>query len=751
MRGSRSSSVAFGVALLSSGGALAQSAVTLPTVVVQSPQKSAPAKPKAAAVVAPGTAANPASASAATTAEAPTAAPIDQAVSAPSSWPPSSDALRGDIPLVGIADTASSGIVGQDRLEARSPYRPAEILEAVPGLIVSQHSGEGKANQYYLRGFNLDHGTDLALFVDGMPINMPTHGHGQGYADMNFIIPELVRGLSYHKGPYFADEGNFASAGAIHMDYVDKLDKNIGQVEVGSFGYRRALGAMSTPTGSGTSLVALAMQTYDGPWARPDDLRKVTGIMRYSEGTRDNGWALSGMGYSAKWFSTDQIAQRAVDQGLIGRYGNLDDTDGGETKRFSLSARWARRDGDQATRVSAYAIRSQLDLFNNFTYFLDDPVNGDQFHQMDRRTVVGGRIAQIYYGTIFDGVKTETEVGLQARYDDIRVGLFKTRARDFLSTVREDGVQEFTAGTYGQSTIRWTPWFRSIAGLRGDWHQGQVQSNLAANSGDASDFIASPKLGVVFGPWAKTELYLSGGYGHHSNDLRGATSTIDPADGVTPVSKSPLLVRSKGAEVGVRSETFPGLQMTGSVFVLDYDSEIVFVGDAGTTEASRPSRRVGWEVTALWKVLPWLGLDMEYASTEARFTIDDPTTPGRRIPGAVEGVAKVGLKFENLGGELQGWFGSVNWRYFGPRPLIEDNSVRSKATAPLSAQLGYKFSDTFIAKLDGFNLLNQKASQIDYYYASRLRGEIGVVDSVDDVHFHPLEPTSVRLTVTKLF
>jgi len=738
---------------LACSGALAQSAVTLPTVVVQSPPKAQPAAPKSRPAAKSAGTSRPAPAPAASSDPAPETG-TGVASSAPagavsSAWPPSPDALRGDIPLVGLANSASSGIIGQDRLEARSPYRPAEILEAVPGLVITQHSGEGKANQYYLRGFNLDHGTDIAIFFDGMPVNMPSHGHGQGYADANFMIPELARGLSFHKGPYFADEGNFASAGAIHTDYVDKLSKNIGQIEVGSFGHRRALGAMSAPNGSGNTLVALALQTYDGPWARPDDLRKATGVVRYSDGTRDNGWAITGMGYSATWYATDQIPQRAVDQGLIGRFGNLDDTAGGETGRYSLSARWAKRDGDQATRISAYAIRSNLNLFSNFTYFLDDDVNGDQFQQMDRRTVLGGRAARIFHGTL-GSVKTETEVGVQVRHDDIHNGLFKTQARDRLSTVREDKISETTAGVYGQNTLRWTPWLRTIAGLRGDWHRGEVSSNLGENSGSASDFIASPKAGIVFGPWARTELYLSGGFGHHSNDLRGATSVVDPTDGATAISKSPLLVRSKGAEIGVRSEALPGLQVTGSTFLLDYDSEIVFVGDAGTTEASRPSRRVGWEVTALWKILPWLALDAEYASTQARFTADDLDAAGRRIPGAVEGVAKVGIKFDNLPGGFAGWFGRVNLRYFGPRPLIEDNSVRSKPTAPLSAQLGYKFSDTFIARLDGFNLLNQKASQIDYFYQSRLRSEIGEA-GVGDIHFHPLEPTSVRLTVTKLF
>jgi hypothetical protein len=314
MRGAAMGAVLVG----GSAGAMAQSATTLPTIVIQSlpAVKAQPAVPQPRPAPKSAGASQPAPAPAPVADPAPVVAAEAAATAAPSSaWPPSPDALRGDIPLVGLANSASSGIIGQDRLEARSPFRPAEILEAVPGLVITQHSGEGKANQCYLRGFNLDHGTDLAIFFDGMPVNMPTHGHGQGYADMNFMIPELARGLSFHKGPYFADEGNFASAGAIRIDYVDKLARNIGQIEVGSFGYRRALGAMSAPTGSGNTLVAAALQSYDRPRARPDDLRKATGVVRFSNGTRDNGWALTGMGYSAKWYATDQIPQRAVDQG----------------------------------------------------------------------------------------------------------------------------------------------------------------------------------------------------------------------------------------------------------------------------------------------------------------------------------------------------------------------------------------------------------------------------------------------------
>lgn len=712
------------------------SATTLPAIVVQSEPKSAKRPPATKQTPA----ASSATAPSATETPEPTVVPLDPTQA---NWPPSQDALRGPIPLVGVTSTASSGIVGQDTLERRSPYRPAEIFEAVPGLILSQHSGEGKANQYYLRGFNLDHGTDLAIFFDGMPVNMPSHGHGQGYADVGFMIPELVRGLSFHKGPYFADEGNFASAGAIHTDYVDRLERNFGQIEFGSFGHRRAVAAASAPIGAGANvLTAAEIVTNDGPWQTPDDLKKVNGVLRFSQGTRDNGAALTFMGYSGKWNATDQIPKRAVDQGAIDRFGSIDDTDGGEASRFSLSARWGTKNADQATRISAYVMRHSLDLYHNFTYFLDDPVNGDQFHQRDHRTIAGARAARVYYGTIFGGLKSETEIGVQSRYDDIENGLFKTRARERLSTTRDDKIEEFTIGGYAQNTVHWTPWFRSVTGLRTDYHQGNVSSNLPVNTGDVSDVITSPKLNLIFGPWSNTEFYLSGGYGHHSNDLRGATSRIDPITGF-PLDRSPLLVRSEGAEVGVRTQMLPGFSAAAAVFILDYDSEIVFVGDAGTTEASRPSRRIGFETSVHYKIMPWLTLDAEYAFTHARFREDDPAAPGRHIPGAPEGVAKLGLSFD-----YDRWFGGVNVRYFGTRPLIEDNSVRSAASYPVSARLGYKFSDSLVARLDGYNLFNQKASQIDYYYESQLLGE---ATSFNDIHFHPLEPTSVRLSVTKLF
>ena len=709
--------------------AVAQQPQQIPGLVVTAPAAKTKAKSKPAAKAAPKAA----------TASAP------QAPSQPDLEPTFGPVLaidpRGND--IGIAQTASQGVVPRDALLAQPTYRTGEILESVPGLIVTQHSGEGKANQYFLRGFNLDHGTDIAISIDGMPVNMRTHGHGQGYADTNFMIPEIMRGLAYRKGPYFAAEGDFASAGAIHLDIVDRLALNFAQVEIGSFGHRRAVTGMSAPVGAdGTFLVAGEIVYFDGPWEHPDDLRKLNGVARFARGSYDNGFALTAMAYSGKWNATSQIPQRAVDAGLIDRFGTLDPTDYGEAQRFSLSGRWHETTKDTATRVSAYAIRSNLSLFHNFTYFLNDPVNGDQFRQKDDRVIVGASASRTFLSTAFAGIKSETTVGLQTRYDDIAVGLFNTRERVALSTVRDDRVKEGSVGVFGENTLRWTDWLRTTAGLRGDLFWTDVASNLAANSGKDGDAIFSPKFGLVLGPWARTELYLSAGTGFHSNDARGTVTTVDPVSG-DPAARTPFLVRSEGAEIGLRSQPWSGLSSTLALFVLDFDSEIVFIGDAGNTEASRPSRRLGGEFTMDARLTSWLKLDLSAAYARARFREDDPGAPGRRIPGAVEGVVSTGLTFHDVYG---GWFGGVKVRYFGPRPLIEDNSVRSNSTTTVSARLGYRFTNGMIVRLDAFNLLNADASQIDYYYTSRLPGEPAA--GVDDVHFHPLEPRSFRVSAT---
>ena len=644
--------------------------------------------------------------------------------------------------LVGVADSANVGTVTQKQLEARTVYRPGELLESAPGLVVSQHSGEGKANQFYLRGFNLDHGTDLRTTVDGMIVNQRSHSHGQGWTDLNFIIPELATGLQYKKGPYYASEGDFSSAGAVSLSYANALPKGIASVGAGEEGYRRALIANSNVVGSGTVLYALEAMHNDGPFVHPDDYGKVNGVLRYSQGDIANGFNVSGMYYRAKWNATDQIAQRAIDSSLISnRFDAIDPSDGGSSHRYSLSGEWHRATETSSTKVNAYIIGWQLKLFSNFTYFLDDPVNGDQFHQPDKRTtsaVNASHTWQMPWG----GHDSETTVGIQMQNDNIFNGLYRTKARQILSTTRADHFVEASVGVYAENATRWTDWFRTVLGARADSYRFDVKSDNPANSGKAHDSIANPKLNLIFGPWAKTEYYVNLGGGFHSNDARGSTITVDPKSG-DPADKVAPLVRSKGYEVGARTSLVPGLQTSLSIYRLDFDSELIFAGDAGTTQAGRPSTRTGFEFANYYKLQNWLTVDADIAFARARFRDADPV--GQRIPGSVEGVASFALAVDNVGP----YFGALQFRYFGPRPLIEDNSVRSKSTATFNGRIGYKFNKDVRVELEGFNLTNRQASAIDYYYTSRLPGEPAA--GVNDTHFHPIESRSFRVSLSANF
>ena len=651
--------------------------------------------------------------------------------------------------LVGEADSANVGTVTQKQLEARTAYRPGELLEATPGLVVSQHSGEGKANQFYLRGFNLDHGTDLRTTVDGMLVNQRSHGHGQGWTDVNFLIPELAASLQYKKGPYYASEGDFSSAGAVEIRYADALPAGIANVSFGENGYRRLLLANSladSPTaGAGKLLYALEAMHNDGPFTHPDDYRKVNGVLRYSQGDRVNGWDVTGMAYEATWNSTDQIPLRAVQAGQLGRFDAIDPTDGGESHRYSLSGAWRHSTATSTTEVNAYVAHWKLALFSNFTYFLDNPVDGDQFAQPDRRTVTGVNVRHGWSADMF-GQAVENQVGVQLQNDNIFNALRSTKARQTISTTREDHIVERSVGVWFDNTVRWTPSFRTVAGLRADRYQFEVASDLAANSGKRNAGIVSPKLNLIFGPFAKTEFYVNLGSGFHSNDARGTVIKIDPKTG-NPADQVTPLARSKGYELGLRTSLLPGLQTSLSVYRLDIASELIFVGDAGTTEAGRPSKRVGFELANYYQLDDWLTVDADLAFARARFR-DSPQNSapeGERIPGAVEGVASLALAVDNVGP----WFGALQFRYFGPRPLLADNAVRSRATSSVNGRIGYKFSPTLKLELEAFNLTNRKVSAIDYDYVSRLPGEAAA--GVDDIHFHPIESRSFRVSLNANF
>jgi hypothetical protein len=648
--------------------------------------------------------------------------------------------------LVGIATASSEGAITAAQLLVRPVNRAAEVLETVPGMIISQHSGEGKANQYYLRGFNLDHGFDFAQTVAGIPVNMPTHAHAQGYADSNFLIPELVSGVQYRKGPYYAENGDFSSAGSANINYFNLLERPIITVTGGSFDYRRFLGAVSPRVAEGNLLTAFEYEQDNGPWVSPNGKDKYNGLVRYTRGDARNGVSVTFLGFRNHWHSTDQIPQRAVDAGLISRFGFVEETDGGETYRYGGVFDWQQSGTNDSTRVTGYLQRYGVQLFHNFTYFLNDPVNGDQFEQFEKRWTTGAKVTHrrlMHFGERH----AENLFGVDFRNDAVGgpLGLYATRETGRLSTVRADEVNQQSVGFFGETEIEWNRVVRTTFGLRGNVYHWNVQSDNPLNSGTDTDAIVSPKVTTVLGPWRGTEFYANWGLGFHSNSGLGVLLTVDPVTGA-PAPPSPAFARANGSEVGVRTVAIRGLQTTATLWHLGFDSELVYVGDSGSTEAGPASSRTGIEITNYIYPHPWLNIDVDVSFSHARY-VDVPEGEDF-IPGALNRVISAGVTVNPPADAAAGPFGSLRLRHFGPRPLIEDNSVQSKPTTIINGALGFKFSQRLRLVLDGFNLLNAKVSDIDYYFASRLHDE---PEPVEDIHFHAAIPRSARLALNVSF
>jgi len=640
------------------------------------------------------------------------------------------------------AEAASQGLISAEVIAQRSLLRPADVLELVPGMVVTQHSGDGKANQYFLRGFNLDHGTDFATRVNGVPVNMPTHAHGQGYSDLNFLIPEIVQSIAYRKGPYDAGQGDFSSAGSADISYRQRLDAGLADVSLGPRAYARAVVANSWQLSNGRHLLmAVERMNNDGPWTVPEGLRKLNGVLTLSEGSASRGWSASLMSYQAHWTATDQVPQRLIDAGTyknqsFGRYDSLDPSSGGNTSRHSASAEWHHTHGNTRDQLSAYAMRYELQLFSNFTYALARPLDGDQFAQTDARNVMGVQGSRTWALDGGIGQSMLNTLGFQVRADDIAVGLYDSVSRRITGTVREDRVAQTLAGVYADNRVEWTPWFKTIAGVRVDQLSAQVRSlSNALNSGSSQSALTSPKLSLILGPWHHTEFFMNAGYGFHSNDARGTVIRVDPRDPLQAQTRVPGLVKSFGQEVGLKSQVTPALQTVLTVWQLDLDSELFYKGDAGTTEAGRPSRRTGVEFNNRWSVASWVDLQADLAWSQSHY---NDGLPDERIPNAVSQVGQLSVNLKNLGP----WSAALQWRHIGSAPLNGDGSANSAVVQTLNMRASYKVSPKVMLYADAFNLTNAKVDDIQYFYKSRLPTEVAAVEGL---HVHPAEPLSVRI------
>ncbi|ASK36206.1 TonB-dependent receptor [Alcanivorax sp. N3-2A] len=643
---------------------------------------------------------------------------------------------------------ASEGRVSGDELSTRPILRTGEIMETVPGMIATQHSGSGKANQYFLRGFNLDHGTDFNTSVDGMPVNMPTHGHGQGYTDINFLIPEMVDDIYYRKGPYYAGVGDFSGAGSADISTRLYLDRQRIKFTGGGDDYYRALFYGGKDLGQDRNLAyAVETQTYNGPWKDiSEDVEKYNGLLSYGWRARDTRYVTTLMAYRNQWNSADQIPRRAVRSGLIDDLGSLDQDAGGESHRYSLSLSW----DNPRQQGTLYAIDYGLNLWSDFTYFLDDPVDGDEFEQLDERQVYGGKVA-FNNDLTLGGIDFTSVWGVQLRHDNIGdVGLFNSAGRDRLATVRRDQVRETAAGVFGSLSFFPLCDVRATLGLRYDHYYFDVDDkvgvngngvDLSPNSGHADDGIVSPKLSLAWLVSERMEYYLSTGYGFHSNDARGTTIRVNPDDGSAADKVDPL-VRSRGEELGARFYPGDDLEVSLALWQLRLDSELLFVGDAGNTEAGRPSLRRGVELNVFYRPSRQLSLDLELAATRARYR-DSVAGEGDYVEGAPNRVIGAGIHYH-----AEHWFAGYRLRHLGPRPLDSASDQESGSTTIQNVKVGLRNRNWELA-LELLNLTDADDHDIDYFYASRLQGE--AAGGVEDIHYHPILPRTWRLSVERAF
>ncbi len=678
-------------------------------------------------------------------------------------------ASRAD--LLGLAATASQGTITAEELKLRPAYRVGELLESVPGLVVTVHSGEGKANQFLARGFNLDHGTDIANFIDDIPINRVSNTHGEGYSDLNFIVAQALGGLDYTKGTYYPSVGNFGDVASVHLHIADAIPNEVTLSGDTFSGFGTRAGGTYKLDTDDRVLAAFEFNRVNGPFVPPGDFNKYAGILKYSHGTPADGFDVTGQYYHGTGlFSTDQPL-RAVQHGLIGRYGTLDPTDGTSNDRLSVSGHYAATGDAWQFTSNAYYVRSTQTLFNNFTHFLEDPVNGDQEEQNEARNLFGGGAAFMLNSKV-GGIDTATTVGVQGRYDNVLVDRRHTVARDVLpycELLHADGsvtqysigqpfctldrVHLYDVGLYAENATHFTPWLRTNVGLREEFYGGGDRDLLPDRPFSLMPFtqnvtLFQPKGSVTVGPFAKTEVYFSAGRGFHSNDIRSVSGTVLLENVPGFAQPTPLLVRVDSEEVGLRSDIIPLTHLQFAAFLLHVGSEQIYDQDQGEDVPGAPSRRYGFELSGQVRPRPWIEFNVDLSYSHARFNtaaLADYGDFGPYIPNSPAFVGSFGILVDNFGP----WFGSVQVRVLGAYPLVSDNSERDPGYAETNARIGYKFSSRLRAQVEVFNLFDVHANAGAFYYTTLIPGDNGVPTA--DHQNHPLEPISARFSVTAGF
>ena len=631
-------------------------------------------------------------------------------------------------------DSASEGIISSKQISFKPLYSTGEIAEHIPGVISTGHSGGGKANQYFLRGFSLDHGTDFATSIDGVVVNNPSHAHGQGYNDLNFLIPELIQEIKYKKGVYSVENGNFSSAGSMNIIYFRSLEKGTAKIEVGNFGHRRALVMDSVKIGKGNLIYAGEVSHYDGPWTIPDNYKKLNSVLGFNYGDDTKGYSIKLSGYSGKWHATNQIPMRAIERGRswlfpnnngLNRFDAGDTTDGGKSNRVSLTAEAYQKSRNSSSKILFYNVYYDLDLYSNFTFYLKNPITGDQIQQKEFRTISGINSSHSIFSNAF-GLNIITTFGLQIRRDYIQNQLNSTEERKKRESIKDNRIHEINISPYIENQIYWSEKIKTVLGVRGEYFYFNVEDkqqidqmndtkkqeildnfyeykrNIKSNSK-----LLNPKGSLIIGPFYKTEIYINAGFGFHSNDARGL---LDPNSKVTPLS------RTKGEEIGFHTNYLKNLSSTIIFWRLYLESELVFSGDEGTTEPTRESIRKGFEFNNTYLFSQNFFMNADLAVSRAKYLRYESS--GDSVPLSARSIFSSGINYSK-----DKYIGTLNVRYFGPRPLLEDDSLYTSPATTINLMFSRIFFENWNLRVEVFNLLNSKIDRIQYYYPTRLKYE----------------------------
>lgn len=634
---------------------------------------------------------------------------------------------------------ASSEALRAIDFELRPKTSAQDMLRMVPGLVIAQHAGGGKAEQIFIRGFDADHGTDINLSVDGVPVNMVSHGHGQGYADLHFVIPEVIEGMDVYKGPYFAQFGDLATAGSVRLRTIDVLDKNTASVEGGRFGTYRALGMVSLlndPTSS--SYIAGEAFHSDGYFDNKIDFNRYNVFGKFHSHVSEQGslsiWA---SGFSSKWNATGQIPVRAVDEGIISRFGSLDPTEGGKTQRFNANANWLNTLSDNATLMTqAYLSHYNFQLFSNFTFFANDSINGDGIEQVDSRIIYGAR-AEYTNEHSLGSIRAIGLLGTSFRGDDIDVQLYRQTKRQRIGTSADALINQKNLSFYGQEEIRFSEIVKLQVGLRGDVFFYNVQDQIPESpehvsvSGAVSKAVVTPKMNLVVSPTKVFDVFLNFGGGFHSNDARAVASN----------KTERTLPRAWGYEVGVRVKPLERFTVSLAAWGLDLQNELVYVGDEGTTEVNGPTRRIGLDIEARAQFLDWLYADVDMTFSRGRFR--ELPDGENFIPLAPTLTASAGFTARHESGVEA----TLRLRNVSSRPANEVNSVVAQGYTVFDAAVAYSFLN-YRLRLGAENLFNKKWNEAQFDTESRLQNEL---EPISELHFTPGTPLNVKMKVEYRF